>query len=198
MNSTIVVVIVVVAVAAVASVAAAWAIRKRREQRERQEQARREYGSEYERAVEERGSEKEAEKELRERQEKVESGIQPLPEESRRRYAERWEEVERSFVDDPAGALDEADRVVAEIMAERNFPTGSREEASKGLGVVHSDIADDFRQAQDVHQEAVGGSNRNDGSGDSDRDGASGGSDLEKMRQAIKEYRSVYERLTRE
>lgn len=36
-------------------------------------------------------------------------------------------------------------------MAERNFPTESREEASKGLGVMHSDVVEDFREAQRVH-----------------------------------------------
>lgn len=191
MNGTVIAVIVVAVVVVVIAVVALLMARKRRQQQERQEEARREYGPEYERAVEERGSEKEAESELRERRERMESEIQPLPEESRRRYAEQWEEVERTFVDDPAGALDGADRVVAEIMAERNFPTESREEASKGLGVMHSDVVEDFREAQRVHQEAVGAS---DGGGSND----SGGEGLEKMREAIQEYRSVYERLTRE
>lgn len=192
MNGTVVAVIVIaVVVVVVIALVALLVARKRRQQQERQEEARREYGPEYERTVEERGSEKEAESELRERRERMESEIRPLPEESRRRYAEQWEEVERTFVDDPAGALDGADRVVAEIMAERNFPTESREEASKGLGVMHSDVVEDFREAQRVHQEAVGSSN---GGGYSD----SGGEDLEKMREAIQEYRSVYERLTAE
>lgn len=191
MNGTVVAVIVIaVVVVVVIALVALLVARKRRQQQERQEEARREYGPEYERTVEERGSEKEAESELRERRERMESEIRPLPEESRRRYAEQWEEVERTFVDDPAGALDGADRVVAEIMAERNFPTESREEASKGLGVMHSDVVEDFRAAQRVHQDAVGSSN----GGSSD----SGGEDLEKMREAIQEYRSVYERLTAE
>lgn len=191
MNGTVVAVIVIaVVVVVIIALVALLVARKRRQQQERQEEARREYGPEYERTVEERGSEKEAESELRERRERMESEIRPLPEESRRRYAEQWEEVERTFVDDPAGALDGADRVVAEIMAERNFPTESREEASKGLGVMHSDVVEDFREAQRVHQDAVGSSN----GGYSD----SGGEDLEKMREAIQEYRSVYERLTAE
>lgn len=193
MNGTVIgIIIAVVVVVIIAAVVIALASRKRREQRERQEEARQEFGPEYERAREERGSDKKAESELRERQEKVESEIQPLSDDSRRRYAEEWEKVERAFVDDPAGALDGADRVVAEIMEERNFPTGSREEASKGLGVTHSDVVEDFREAQRVHQEATGSSDGKDSNGDS------GGEDLEKMRRAIQEYRSVYERLTKE
>lgn len=184
MNGTLITIIIVaVVVVLVAIVALTLAARKRRQQREREEEARQEYGPEYERAVEERGSEKKAESELRERREKLEGEIQPISEESRHRYAEQWEKVERAFVDDPAGALDDADRLVAEILAERNFPTASREEASKSLGVMHSDLVEDFREAQRVHQDAVANT---------------GTEDLEKMRQAIQEYRSVYQRLTAE
>lgn len=180
-NVGVLVAVAVVAVVVVVLVAGYFVSRRRREQSERQEQARQEYGPEYERAVEEEGSERKAEEEIRERRERVEGEVQPLPDESRSRYAEEWERVEKTFVDDPAKALDDADRVVAEIMSERNFPTGSREEASKGLGVLHSDVAEDFRKAQEVHAEATGPSD---------------GEDLEKMRRAIQEYRSVYERLT--
>jgi hypothetical protein len=76
--------------------------------------------------VEERGSEEEAERELRERRERVEGEVRPLSEESRKRYDERWQRVERTFVDDPGSSLNEADRVVEEILVERNFPTDSR------------------------------------------------------------------------
>lgn len=194
MNGTLITIIIVaVVVVLVAGVALTLAARKRRQQRERQEEARREYGPEYERAVDERGSEKKAESELRERREKLEGEIQPLSDESRRKYAEQWEEVERAFVDDPAGALDDADRLVAEILTERNFPTESREEATKSLGVMHSDLVEDFREAQRVHQDAVESSQR------ADPDAANTGTeDLEKMRRAIQEYRSVYQRLTAE
>ena len=48
--------------------------------------------------------------------------------------------VERTFVDDPWASLEEADRVVADILAECNFPTDSRQEASKGVGVMHPQV----------------------------------------------------------
>jgi hypothetical protein len=107
--------------------------------------------------------------------------VQPLSEESRKRYAERWQGVERTFVDDPWASLEEADRVVADILAERNFPTDSRQEASKGVGVMHPQVVEDFREAQRVHRDAT----------DSE-----GEAELEEMRRAIQMYRSVYERLT--
>ena len=176
-NTTIVIlVVIVVAVLALAALAAFFILRRRR-----QRSARQEFGPEYERTVQERGSEREAEKELRERRERLESEAQPLSDESRQRYRERWdEEVERTFVDDPTASLEAADRVVVEILHERNFPTDSRGEAAKGVGVMHPEVVEDFREAQSIRADATGPPE---------------GGDSEKMRQAIQKYRSVYERL---
>ena len=183
MSNTTLLIVVLVAVAVLAVLLVAFFAYRRRRQRSQQERARQEYGPEYERMVQERGSDQEAERELRERREKVESEIQPLPDESRRRYEERWSLVERTFVDDPVSSLDNADRVVEEILVERNFPTDSRQEATEGIGVMHPGVVEDFREAQRVHRDAVG---------------SQSGGDLDEMRQAIQKYRSVYERLTRE
>jgi hypothetical protein len=152
-----------------------------RRQRGRQERASREFGSEYERAVEEHGSERKAEQELRERRERVESEVQPLSEESLRRYDDWWRRVEQTFVDDPEASLENADRIVTEIMTERNFPMDAQQEMSKGVGVIYPEVAEDFREAQRIHQDAIDPQRR---------------TDLEKMRQAIQKYRSVYQRLT--
>ena len=180
-NVTLVIIVVVAVVIVVAALVAFFVSRRRRTQQERQERAREAYGPEYERTVQERGSEREAEKELRERRERLEGEVRPLSEESRKRYDERWQGVERTFVDDPWASLEEADRVVADILAERNFPTDSRQEASRGVGVMHPQVVEDFREAQRVHRDATG---------------SEGEADLEEMRRAIQMYRSVYERLT--
>ena len=179
-NVTLVIIVVVAVVIVVAALVAFFVSRRRRTQQERQERAREAYGPEYERTVQERGSEREAEKELRERRERLEDEVRPLSEESRKRYDERWQGVERTFVDDPWASLEEADRVVADILAERNFPTDSRQEASKGVGVMHPQVVEDFREAQRVHRDATG---------------SEGEAELEEMRRAIQMYRSVYERL---
>jgi FtsZ-interacting cell division protein ZipA len=184
-SETMLLIIVLIVVAVVAVLLVAFLVYRRRrgqrEQQERQERARQEYGAEYERLAEERGSEEEAEQELRERRERVEGDVRPLSEESLRGYEERWLRVERTFVDDPGAALNEADRVVEEILVERNFPTGSRQEASEGVGVMHPGVGEEFREAQRTHRDATG---------------SEGEADLEGMRRAIQKYRSVYERLT--
>src|SRR5215207_861757 len=181
MSNTTLLIVVLVAVAMVAVLLVAFFAYRRRRQRSQQERARQEYGPEYERLVEERGSEREAERELRERRERVEGEVHPLSEESLRGYEERWQRVERTFVDDPNSSLDEADRVVEEILVERNFPTDSRQEATEGIGVMHPGVVEDFREAQRTYRGATG---------------SEGGADLEEMRLAIQKYRSVYERLT--
>src|SRR5215204_928550 len=147
-NTTLLIVVLV----AVAVLLVAFSAYRRRRQRSQQERARQEYGPEYERLVEERGSEREAERELRERRERVEGEVRPLSEESLRGYEERWQRVERTFVDDPNSSLDEADRVVEEILVERNFPTDSRQEATEGIGVMHPGVVEDFREAQRTYR----------------------------------------------
>ena len=180
-NTTLTIIIIVLVV--VVALALVGVFISRRHSARQQESARQEYGSEYERTAEEFGSEREAAQELKERRERLEDEVRPLSEESRRRYEEQWRQVEQTFVDDPAASLDEADRVVGEILAERNFPTDSRQEASKGVGVMYPGVVEDFREAQRVHEEAVRSEE---------------GTSLEGMRQAIQKYRAVYERLTRE
>lgn len=180
MSNTTLLVIVVAAVVVLAALIAAFVVFRRRSRQ--LETAREEYGPEFERLAEERGSEREAERELRERREKVEDQVEPLSEESRRRYDREWQRVEQIFLEDPAASLDGADQVVEQILIERNFPVNSRQEASEGLGVMHSGVIEDFREAQRIHRETT--------------DFEGGGADLEEMREAIQKYRSVYERLT--
>jgi hypothetical protein len=47
------------------------------------------------------------------------SKLRPLPEESRDRYASSWRAVENRFIDDPTGAVSDADRIVVMMLSER-------------------------------------------------------------------------------
>lgn len=186
MSTGLIVTIIVIVVVVIVVLAAIAAFRRRQQQQSR-EQTREEFGSEYERATEEHGSEREAERELRDRQERVESRVRPLSDGSRKRYGEQWDEVERTFVDNPVAALEMADRTVSDIMRERNFPTDGQDDsegAAQGIGVVEPGVAEDYREAQGIRR----GVGRED-EGREDQ--------TEEMRQAIRKYRSVYERLVR-
>lgn len=67
------------------------------------------------------------------------SKLRGLPEESRDRYARSWHGVENRFIDDPRGAVQEADRIVVMLLGER--------------GATLSDprsVPDDLRKAREA------------------------------------------------
>ena len=171
--------------------------RRRQSQRgeEQRERTREEFGAEYERTAEERGSEEAAEKELRRRRGRVERQVEPLPDESRQRYEERWREVEGVFVENPERSIELADRTVSELLEEGNFiadSSQSEDETERGLGAMHPEIADDYREARRARAGVVARSAR----GPEDSSGeAADEKGTEELRQAIRRYRTVYERL---
>jgi FtsZ-interacting cell division protein ZipA len=192
-NTTTLIIIIVVAVVVILLLAIWFAARRSRAQRseEQRQRTREEFGSEYERTAQERGSEEEAERELRERRGRVERQVEPLSEESRGRYEERWEEVERVFVDNPGRSIELADRTVSDILEERNFvtdPAQDEEETGRSLAVMHPDVADDYREARRIRAEVVG---------QGTAEGGSGEETTEELRQAIRKYRAVYQQLVR-
>ena len=192
MSTTTWIIIIVVAVIVLLLLAIYFVSRRRRAQRSEQqrERTREEFGSEYERTAQERGSEEEAERELRERRGQVERQVEPLSEESRGRYEERWNEVEQVFVDNPSRSIELADRTVMEILEERNFvsdPSQSDEETQRSLAVMHPDAADDYREARRIRADVVAGVGR--------FSAESSEETTEELRQGIQRYRVVYERI---
>jgi len=187
-----IIVVAVVVVVVIVLLALFFASRRRAAQRseDQRERSREEFGSEYERTVEERGSEEEAERELRERRGRVERRIEPLSEESSGRFEERWAEVEQVFVENPERSIEMADRTVSDLLSERRFvseASQSEEETEQSLAVVHPEVADDYREARRIRAEVVG---RSAGSEQTDPEEST-----EELRQAIRKYRAVYERL---
>src|SRR5262245_61561411 len=98
--------IVFVVVAVVALAAIGWLEWQRR----RSETLRTQYGPEYDRAVHSMGTKRRAESELVKRQERVEQlDIRPLSASQRTDYVNRWRAIQSKFVDDPRGAVSDAD-----------------------------------------------------------------------------------------
>jgi FtsZ-interacting cell division protein ZipA len=192
LSTTLIVILVVVVVVALL-LALFFASRRRTAQRseEQRERSREEFGSEFERTAEETDSEEEAERVLRERRGSVERRVEPLSEEGRDRFEEQWGEVERVFVDNPERSIEMADRTVSDVLAERNFVSNagqSDEETDQSLAVMHPDIADDYREARRIRAEVVA---RSAGGAEEGPDEGS----TEELRQAIRKYRAVYEKL---
>ncbi len=189
MSTTALIVIIVVVVVVILLLALYFASRRRSSRRREQqrERTREEFGSEYERAAHEKGSEEDAERELRERRHRVERRVEPLSEEARRSHEERWQEVERVFVENPERSVEMADRAVADLLEERNVvadPAQSEADTERDLAVVHPDVADDYREARRIRADVVAGSL-----------GSSGEEGTEELRQAIRRYHVVHERL---
>jgi hypothetical protein len=189
-------IVIVVVVIAVSLLALFFASRRRaaRRSEEQRERSREEFGSEYERVAQERGSEEEAERELRQRRGRVERRVEPLSEESRGRYEEQWGEVERVFVDNPERSIEMADRIVSDILDERNFVSDvgqSDEETEESLAAMHPEIAEDYREARRIRADVVA---RSAGRAEEDSNEES----TEELRQAVRKYRAVYERLVRD
>jgi FtsZ-interacting cell division protein ZipA len=195
LSTTTLIVIAVVVVVVILLLALFFASRRGAAQRseEQRERSREEFGSEYERTVDERGSEEDAERELRERRGRVERRIEPLSEESSGRFEERWTEVEQVFVENPERSIEMADRTVSDLLSERRFVSDagqSDEETEQSLAVMYPEVADDYREARRIRAEVVG---RSAGSAEAESEEST-----EELRQAIRKYRAVYERLVQE
>jgi len=109
-------IVAVIVVAALIVIAVVVLLRERK----RKTDLKRRFGTEYERAVRERGSEREARATLEAREKRVEKfNIRELSRTERDRYAEQWRTVQSRFVDDPKGAVIEADETVASLMTVR-------------------------------------------------------------------------------
>ncbi len=164
--------IVVAIVVIVIVIAVAIAQRRKAALRQR-------FGGEYERAVQERGSEREAQALLQQREKRVEKfHIRKLDGTERQRYAERWRTVQSRFVDDPRGAVMDADDTVASLMGAVGYPMADFEQRAADLSVDHAHVVDNYRAAHEIavrHRQ--------------------GQASTEDLRQAMIYYRSLFEDL---
>ena len=145
-------------------------------QRRRSHALRDRFGPEYNRAVAETGSPQRAEAELARREKRYRSlDIRPLTPGARDRYAETWRAVQARFVDDPSGAVGDADRLVNDVMRDRGYPIGDTQHRFEDLSVEHSGVLDTYRRATQIAQ-------RN----------ARGEASTEDLRQAMVSYRVLF------
>ena len=167
----------VIAIVVVVLLLALLAFFAGRQRRSRRLQDR--FGPEYDRTVEQAGDRRAAEAELQERAERRQQlEIVPLEPEARTRYIEAWRNTQAQFVDEPAEATREADRLITSVMRDRGYPVDDFEQRAADISVDHPQVVDDYRAA---HAIAVA----------NDRSEAS----TEDLRQALVHYRSLFEEL---
>jgi FtsZ-interacting cell division protein ZipA len=137
------------------------------------------FGREYDRTVDQAGDRRSAERELRERQKQHdELDIRSLSPESRDRYARRWQSTQTRFVDDPQGAVAEADALVQEVMQERGYPTKDFERRVADISVDHPELVEKYRTAHGIAQSAEQGE-----------------ASTEDMRHSVRHYRALFAEL---
>jgi hypothetical protein len=172
--STWVWIVIVAAVVVVVAIIVWLALRARRTQTLKEG-----FGSEYDRTVEQAGGRRDAERELRERQQRHdELDIRPLSPEARDRYSAEWEDLQSRFVDDPSGAVRQADALVQQVMRERGYPVDDFDQRAADISVDHPDLVERYRTAEGIA-----------------RANERGEASTEDLRHSVRHYRALFQEL---
>jgi hypothetical protein len=175
MNTSAVVTIVVVVIAAVIAIALLVVNQRSRKLRER-------FGPEYSRTVEETGSKMRAEAKLQKLQKRVEHfRITPLSPETRARFVAGWHKIQSRFVDNPRGALTEADKLIQEIMTARGYPVTEFAQRAADISVDHPLVVEHYRAGHEISLRH-----------------SQGQASTEDLRQAMIHYRALFAELADE
>ena len=171
MDQQTLVLIGIVALAAIVLIAIAFAITAQRRKRLRDH-----FGPEYERVVSEQGDPAKADRVLAGREQRVKKlDIRALPESARAHFVDQWRGVQARFVDDPRGAVGDADSLIGEAMQARGYPVSDFEQRAADVSVEHPRVVTDYRTAHDIARR--------------------GEADTEELRRAMVHYRALFEEL---
>jgi FtsZ-interacting cell division protein ZipA len=164
--------IVVVAVAVLALLAVVWMVMQQR----RRAHLKNRFGPEYEQAMRQHPDARAAERELLDRERRVATfDVKPLTREDAARFSDAWRLVQSRFVDDPKGAVVDADRLVDEVMRLRGYPIADFEQRAADLSVDHPRVVSNYRSAR-----VIAGRNTR------------GETNTEELRQALVHYRELF------
>ena len=167
-----IVIAIVVVIGVVLAVAAAARARRTKQLREG-------FGHEYDRTIEHEGDRRAGERQLLDRQKRHEAlDIRPLSAQARERYVQRWQATQTRFVDDPSGAVIEADMLVQQVMKERGYPTDDFEQRAADISVEHPELVERYRTAHGIAE-----SNER------------GQATTEDLRQSVRHYRALFDEL---
>lgn len=137
------------------------------------------FGPEYEATVRRHGDRSRAETELERRVKRVERfKITALREEDRDRFAELWRRNQEHFVDDPGAAIQQADKLVCDVMKARGYPMSEFESRAEDLSVDHPHVVRNYHAAHDIAERH-----------------ARGEADTEDLRRAFVYYRELFAEL---
>ena len=170
MSALLWIVLILVIVVIVGLVAWSYARKQRSQQLQSQ------FGSEYDRAVQQYQDPRSAERALEDRQKRVDYlQIRSLSPQERSRFSEEWHSVQARFVDDPVGAMTQADRLVGHVMQTRGYPMGDFETRAADISVDHPQVVENYRAAHAIAARSQGGQ-----------------ASTEELRQAMVHYRALF------
>lgn len=170
--------LIALVVIVVVGMAALLIARKRRTERLRSQFG----GAEYALAVKEGGNRRHGEAGLKDRTERVEGfHVRPLAPGDRARFLESWRRVQSRFVDGPAGAVMEADQLLADVMSTRGYPVSDFEQRAADISVDHPLVMENYRTAHEIALRQTKGQ-----------------ANTEDLRQAMIHYRTLFEELVSE
>ncbi len=137
------------------------------------------FGPEYGHAVDGLGSRMKAESELKAREKRVEHlHILTLTPSDAARFGEDWRALQGRFVDNPKGAVMQADQLVRELLLKRGYPIGDFEHRAADISVDHPSVVANYRAAQIIAERS-----------------SRGEADTEDLRKAIVHYRALFDEL---
>jgi hypothetical protein len=175
MTSTQIIVILVIVIAVIALTVAFFFHARTKKLRAR-------FGPEYDRTVVQTGSKYKAEAHLEKLEERVSRyPLFPLSLADRDKFQQSWRTIQANFVDDPGGALAEADQLLVRVMSARGYPMNDFEQRAAEISVDHATVVHHYRAGHDI---AVRQSRRE--------------ATTEDLRQAMIHYRALFDELMQE
>jgi hypothetical protein len=139
--------IIAISVAIVIVAAVGWWLYERN----RTHHLRERFGTEYDRRIYAVGNRRRAEAELAHSEARVRKiKIRPLNPTDRSRFLAEWRMCQARFVDDPAGAVMDADRLVTDIMRTRGYAVDDPYDRVADVCAAYPDRAPDYRDANEI------------------------------------------------
>lgn len=176
MNHAVIVLIIVGIVIVVAAIGYFYSHQRR------SRMLREHFGPEYDRVLGQEKSVRRTEGVLEFREKAREAfRIRPLSRTDQTAYAERWNAVQRKFVDAPAESVLQADQLVSEVMEARGYPIANFEQRVEIVSVDHPVVVQNYRAAHDIAQRQSAGQIA-----------------TEDLRKAMVHYRSLFDELLRD
>jgi hypothetical protein len=164
-------IVIVIGALVLAALIATASVRGRRT-----EELQHDFGPEYDRAVDRAGDQSAAESDLRDRQRRHdELELRPLEPFARKGFMDAWQGTQAEFVDNPAAAIDDADRLIQSVMRDRGYPVEDFEDRASIVSVDHPVVVERYRRAHAVATANTDGS-----------------TETEHLRQAMQDFRALF------